>query len=66
MRAAMRYVNLYFVGYVVLMIGIVWALWKSGALNHVAPVWIAIGAVIAIGIGIMTAVGTGKPDITKE
>ena len=62
----MRFINLYLLGYVVLIIGALLALWKSGALQHIAPVWIGIGAVIAIGIGIMLAVGAGKPAITRE
>ena len=57
----MRFINLYLLGYVVLIIGVLLAMWKSGAMQHIQPVWIAIGAVVAIGIGIMLAVGAGKP-----
>jgi hypothetical protein len=32
----------------------------------VAPAWIAIGVVVAIGLGIMFSVGSGKPNITSE
>jgi hypothetical protein len=64
--AAVRFVNLYFVGYVVLLFGIVLALWKSGVLSNVAPIWVVIGLVIALGLGIMMSVGSGKPDITHE
>jgi hypothetical protein len=62
----MRFVNLYLIGYVVFVIGLIWALGKAGALSHLAPIWIVIGIVIAVGIGIMMAVGAGKPTITKE
>lgn len=62
----MRYVNLYLVGYVVFILGVAWALWKIGVFNHIQPIWILIGAVIAIGLGIMTAVGSAKPTITKD
>jgi len=61
-----RFVNLYFVGYIVLVMGIALALWRSGILNNVAPGWIGIGIVIAVGLGIMMSVGTGKPNITSE
>ena len=62
----MRFVNLYLIGYVVFVIGVVLALWKSGILDQIAPVWIGIGVVIAIGIGIMMSVGSGKPAITSD
>jgi hypothetical protein len=29
-------------------------------------VWILIGLVIAVGLGIMLAVSSGKPEITRE
>lgn len=61
-----RFVNMYFVGYVILVMGVALALWRSGILNDVAPVWIGIGVVIALGLGIMMSVGSGKPDITHE
>jgi hypothetical protein len=62
----MRFINLYFVGWIVFVLGIALALWKAGILAHVSPAWIAISAVIAIGIGIMFSVGSGKPEITHE
>jgi hypothetical protein len=62
----MRYVNLYFVGYMVFMLGVVLALWKTGVLGSVSPIWILIGAIIALGLGLMMAIGSGKPEITRE
>jgi hypothetical protein len=62
----MRFVNMYFVGWVVFVIGVTLALWYSGVLAHVAPAWIAIGIVVAIGLGIMFSVGSAKPTITSE
>jgi len=63
---AVRFVNLYFVGYIILVMGIALALWRSGILHSVAPAWIGIGIVIAVGLGVMMSVGSGKPDITHE
>lgn len=62
----MRFIHLFLVGYVVLVIGVALALWKSGVLAHVSPVWVAIGVIVAIGLGIMMAVSSGKPEITSE
>ena len=62
----MKYVNIYLIGYFLLVIGAVLALWQSGALSAIAPVWIGIGLIIALGLGIMLAVSSGKPEITRE
>ena len=62
----MKFVNLYLVGYLVLAVGVALALWQSGLLNRVSPIWITIGVIVVAGLGIMTAVSSGKPAITKE
>jgi hypothetical protein len=62
----MRFINMYLVGYFILLIGAVAALWYGGVLRHVSPVWILIGLVIAIGLGVMLSVSGGKPTITEE
>jgi hypothetical protein len=62
----MKYVNIYLIGYFILVIGAALALWQSGVLNAVAPIWIGIGLLIAVGLGIMLAVSSGKPEITRE
>jgi hypothetical protein len=62
----MRFINMYLIGYFVLLIGAVAALWYGGVLRNVSPVWVVIGLVIAVGLGIMLSVSTGKPEITRE
>jgi len=62
----MRFINMYLIGYFVLLAGAVAALWYGGVLRHVSVVWIVIGLVIAIGLGIMLSVSGGKPEITRE
>jgi hypothetical protein len=62
----MRFVNLYLIGYFVLVLGALAALWYGGVLQHVSAMWILIGLVIAIGLGIMLAISAGKPEITRE
>ena len=56
----MRFLKLYLVGYCVLLLGGAWALWESGILDEIPGVWIAIAAVIAVGLGIMLAVSSGR------
>lgn len=62
----MRFIHLYLIGYFVLVIGGVLALWQAGVLARVSGNWIAIGLVIAVGLGIMLAVTGGKPEVTRE
>jgi hypothetical protein len=62
----MRFINIYLVGYFILVIGCVLALWQAGILAQLGAVWVVIGLVIALGLGIIFAVSAGKPDITTE
>jgi hypothetical protein len=62
----MRYVHIYLIGYALLILGALAALWYGGVLQHISAMWILIGLVIAVGLGIMLAVSAGKPDITRE
>jgi hypothetical protein len=62
----MRFIHLYLIGYFVLVIGAVLALWQAGVLARIGGVWLAIGAIIALGLGIMLAVTSGKPTISNE
>ena len=62
----MRFVNIYLIGYFILVIGALAALWYGGALRHISAAWVLIGLVIAIGLGIMLAISAGKPEITRE
>jgi len=54
----MKWTGAYFLGYVILIGGILAALWKLSVLASVGTTWIAIGVVIAIGLGIMIAVSS--------
>jgi len=60
----MKFINMYLVGYVVLVLGLALGLWQVGVLQALAPVWIAIGLIVAIGLGIMFSVSAGKPSGT--
>lgn len=52
----MKWTGLYLVGYVILIGGLLAALWKMGILASIGTTWTVIGVVIAIGVGIMIAV----------
>ena len=62
----MRFIHLYLIGYFVLVVGAVLALWQAGVLARISATWFAIGAVIVVGLGIMLAVTAAKPTITSE
>lgn len=65
-EGAMKFIHLFLVGYFVLVVGIVMALWQTGILKNVSPIWMAIGVTMAVGVGIMASVSSGKPATTKE
>jgi ABC-type uncharacterized transport system permease subunit len=52
----MKWTRLYLIGYSILIIGLLAALWKAGVLASIGAGWTMIGILIAIGIGIMIAV----------
>ena len=62
-QSGMKYLKLYLVGYFVLLIGAGLALWQAGVLDDIPGIWLAIGAIVAIGFGIMLAVAS-TPRVT--
>ncbi len=52
----MKWAGMYLVGFVVLIGGLLAALWKPGILQNIETTWVVIGGVILMGMGIMFAV----------
>jgi len=52
----MKWAGMYLVGFLVLLCGVLAALWKLGVLASIGAAWTAIGVLILVGIGIMVAV----------
>ena len=52
----MKWTGLYLIGYIVLIGGVLAALWKMGVLASIGMAWTVIGVVILIGFGIMISV----------
>jgi hypothetical protein len=44
----MKWMRMYLVGYSIVLVGLIAAVWKLGLLERVGPVWMAIGIAIAI------------------
>jgi len=59
----MKWAGMYFVGFVVLIGGVLAALWKLGVLQNIETTWIVIAVVILAGVGIMVSVANSG---TKE
>jgi hypothetical protein len=54
-----KWTLVYFVGYAIVIGGIIAGLHQAGLLDRIGPKWTAIGVVIALGLGIMLAVARG-------
>jgi hypothetical protein len=52
----MKWAGMYFVGFVLLIGGVLAALWKLGILQNIETTWIVIAVVILAGVGIMVSV----------
>jgi hypothetical protein len=59
----MKWTGMYLIGYIVLIGGVLAALWKMGVLASIGVAWTVIGVVILVGFGIMLAVSKSG---TKE
>ena len=59
----MKWAGMHLVGFVVLIGGLLAALWKLGILQNIETTWVVIGGVILMGMGIMFAVANSG---TKE
>ncbi len=59
----MKWAGMYLFGFVVLLGGLLAALWKLGVLERIGTAWTLIGIAVAIGLGIMIAVSNSG---TKE
>jgi hypothetical protein len=59
----MKWMGIYLLGYVLLLAAVLLTLWKTGILATIAPFWILVGLLAALGIGIMVAVAhSGKKE----
>ena len=52
----MKWAGMYFLGFALLIGGVLAALWKLGYLQQIETTWIVIGVMIAAGVGIMISI----------
>jgi hypothetical protein len=58
--------RLYLVGYFILIAGALLVLWQADILGHIPLAWLAIGLLIAIGLGIILAVTSTRPPVRLD
>ena len=59
----MKWASMYLIGFIVLVGGVLAALWQLGILASIGTTWTLIGVVILLGLGIMISVSNSG---TKE
>jgi hypothetical protein len=59
----MKWAGMYFLGFAILVGGVLAALWKLGVLARIGATWTLIGLAVVLGLGIMIAVSNSG---TKE
>ena len=62
----MTLIRIYLAAYLVLVLGAVLALWQSGILAELSPVWVALGLLFALGLGVVLAATTSRPAVTTR
>jgi hypothetical protein len=64
----MKWMGVYLVGYILLIVGALLALWKTGVLASIGTFWVGVGLLVAIGLGIMVSVGASgrKENVTID
>ena len=64
----MKWMGVYLLGYVLLIVGALLALWKTGVLASIGTFWVGVGLLIALGLGIMLAVASSgrKENVTID
>ena len=62
----MKWMQMYMVGFVIVLGGLIAAMWKLGVIERVGAGWTAIGIVIAIGLGVMFSIANSGKKETLE
>jgi hypothetical protein len=62
----MSLVRVYVAGYFVLVGGAVLALWQGGILSRISLLWLAMGLIVAIGLGLLLLVTSRRPPVHLE
>jgi len=56
----MRLLHWYLIAYFVLLCGAGLSLWQAGVLSRISPLWVIVGLVVSVGLGILLALTSRK------
>lgn len=62
----MRALHLYLIGYFALVIGAGLALWQAGVVARVSGEWLALAALVAVGLGVLLFLTATRPTVTRD
>ena len=62
----MRLLHAYLVAYFLLVFGALGALWYGGALGQMPAIWVLMGLIVAVGLGVLLALSAGSAEVTPE
>jgi hypothetical protein len=62
----MKWMGMYLLGYVLVIVAGLLALWKTGVLASIGSFWVGVGLLVAVGLGIMIAVANSGKKETIE
>jgi hypothetical protein len=57
----MRFLHLYLIAYFLLVVGAVLALWQADVLGQLPTEMVALGLLVAIGLGVVLALTSTRP-----
>jgi hypothetical protein len=61
-----RIIHLYLAAYFLLIAGAVLSLLRAGALTHISGLWLALGLLLAAGLGVLLAITGGRRNFTRN
>ena len=64
--SAVRFIHLYLVGYFLLVLGACLVLWQAGVLARVPVSWLLISGIVVVALGVLLAVTSVGPTVTRE
>jgi hypothetical protein len=62
----MRFIYVYLIAYFVLILGAGVALFQAGVFSRLGTLWVILGSVTAVGLGVLLALTAEKPPVSQN